>query len=605
MGAAARPDIQLACPRCGTTAGGDDGTRTCAACGWSARREGRLWLLPGSDAPAPRDAPALDPSLDDGRLLCDLEARPRRRVEALGSAFFSGAWVPFLPLVEGGRVLLVEGGLGGATLALAPHVADLWVTHPWLERAQLTAQRAEQAGHDHVTVCGGATGPRLPFAAGTFDGAVVHDLHALRERFFPGAPADLDAFVGDLARVLRPGGFLMVGGRLRGPLAPDRGDDVRRGAVLRALAAAGLTRRQDLIFRMDGYNQPYLVDNTRGALPLVTRFRSWASSTVRTRVAGFVAARRGDETAPSLLDGLLRQLPLREADRRRARETVHLGSWDVFRAETAGLIVRIPTSPAGADRCRRNARALRELEATPLPFETPRLAHEGTWRGVHYVAETRLGGRPARYIDASPRERARIRRLGHEMLVGVYGRTHRAIRLDAATVGDLFTGPLERVEPFVEPAVAAKVRRLRERLAARLPGTEWQVTRTHGDYKATNFLMDRRGRISGVVDWDLSQPSGLPLTDCILMEAFDRYVEDGTDFGRAVFDAGFGSLRWRDRLPEELRRYIVDEERWHATALAAVLHHFFNLQPPIAKWIPDFRVGLSETLDEACRRLLG
>jgi len=40
---------------------------------------------------------------------------------------------------------------------------------------------------------------------------------------------------------------------------------------------------------------------------------------------------------------------------------VPLGGWDVFRAETAGLIVRIPTSPAGADRCRRNARALREL----------------------------------------------------------------------------------------------------------------------------------------------------------------------------------------------------------------------------------------------------
>jgi aminoglycoside phosphotransferase (APT) family kinase protein len=498
---------------------------------------------------------------------------------------------------------LVEAGLGGATLALAPHVAELWVCHPWLDLARLIERRAARAGHDHVIVCGGVAGPSLSFAEGSFDGVVVHDLHDLRARLFPGVEQALNAFVLDLKRVLNPDGFLMLDGRLRGLLAPRGGESVRRGTVHRALKAAGLARRSDLAFRFS-HGQPYLIQNTRGALPLRTRLRHWVVGELRTPVAGFVATSGTGATAPSLLDGVLRQLPLHESDFQRARETVHLGSWDVFRAETAELVVRMPASPVGVDRCRRNAQALRELAATPLPFATPRLACEGAWRGMMFVAETRLPGQAVDYLHSSRREREQISGNGQAMLADMYDRTRRVVRLDAGVVRELFVDPLDRIAEYLEPAVAELIREARDWLSVHFTGADWTLARTHGDYKVSNFLTDRRGRISGVVDWDLSRPDGLPMTDSILLEAFDRSMADGVFFGRAVYNAGFGSLEWRERLPDSLRRYIVDENRWRATALATLVDYFFHNLGPESRWSPFIRSEFSEMVGHACRRLI-
>jgi aminoglycoside phosphotransferase (APT) family kinase protein len=489
-------------------------------------------------------------------------------------------------------------------MALAPYVAELWVLHPWLERARVVTSRARRSGQGHVTVCSGIEGPSLPFAEGTFDGVVVHGLHDLRVRLFPGAERALNVLVNDLKRVVKPSGFVMLDGRLRGSLAPRRrGGSIRRSAVCHALDDAGLVRRCDLAFRLDKWEWLYQIQNMRSSLPIKTRLRNWVSAELRTPEAGFVASSESGALAPSLLEGVLRQIPLHQDDFQRARETVHLGSWDVFRAETANLIIRMPAGPAGVDRCRRNAQALLELEATPLAFATPRLAFEGAWRGMTFVAETRLNGQAVKYLDMSPREREQVARNGQAMLADMYDRTSLVARLDAGAVQELFVDPLDRIAEYLEPAVAGPISEARVWLYARFTGAEWTLARTHGDYKATNFLTDRRGRVTGVVDWDLSRPAGLPMTDSILLEAFDRSIVNGGEFGQAVYDAGFASLGWRKRLPAELQRYILDEDQWRATALVTLLNYFFDHLRPDVRWIPHIRSMFSDTVGKACQQL--
>lgn len=603
MDAVVPPAIGFECPHCGRPVRTDGDGRACTECNWLARREGGVWVLPGA-VTAPADGtPALDPTEDDGRCLSALDQAKGINVISLVSPFTNGGWIPFLPLPERARVLLLEGGLGGAAMALAPEVAELWVLNPWLDRARLIARRAERAGDVHVSICSGVALPKLPFGARMFDGVVVHDLHVLRGTAIPRGDEALHSFALDLKRVLTTAGFVMLDGRIRGTFGPSNGRSVHRRALRRALDSARLTLRCDLTIRLDSLGRPYQFQNMHGALPIQSRVKNWVSAQIRTSAAGFVATPTSGPPTQSLLEGVLRQLPLSKGDLARSRETLNVGSWDVYRAETAELIVRIAASPVGVEHCRRNALAVAEMAPIPLAFAIPRVTSEGTWRGMTFVAETRLPGRTVSGPYASPRKREQLFRDGQMMLANLYDQTRRTVRLDEGAVMDLFANPLERITAFLEPEVTRPIGQARDWVCRRFSGTEWTLARTHGDYKVTNLLADRRGRVTGIVDWDFSRPAGLPLTDTILMKAFDRSILGGIHIGRAIFDAGFGSLRWREQLPEALRCYVLCEDQWRATALAALLDYFFHTLHPYTRWSPLVRSVFSETVGDACRRL--
>lgn len=97
------------------------------------------------------------------------------------------------------RVLEVGVGTGRIALPLAPHVQALFgvdVARPMLDR--LCAKRA---GERVYVAQGDAT--RLAFPSGVFDAAVsVHVLHLI---------SDWQGVLGEVARVLRPGGRLLIG----------------------------------------------------------------------------------------------------------------------------------------------------------------------------------------------------------------------------------------------------------------------------------------------------------------------------------------------------------------------------------------------------------
>jgi demethylmenaquinone methyltransferase/2-methoxy-6-polyprenyl-1,4-benzoquinol methylase len=107
-------------------------------------------------------------------------------------------------------------GTGDLALAVGGNVIGADFCLPMLDRARLKARRSGR----HLPLCA-ADALRLPLASGTMDVVTV----GFGIRNF----ADLETGLGELVRVLRPGGVLLVleFSRPRGPLAPLLGWWVR------------------------------------------------------------------------------------------------------------------------------------------------------------------------------------------------------------------------------------------------------------------------------------------------------------------------------------------------------------------------------------------
>ncbi|HEX7082941.1 MAG TPA: class I SAM-dependent methyltransferase [Gaiellaceae bacterium] len=147
------------------------------------------------------------------------------------------------------RALDVGTGTGALAFALAPRVAS--VTAVDADPAMIERARASAPANVEVTV---ADGERLPFADASFD--LAGTLRTLHHTARP------DRLVADLARVVRPGGALLVADQLA-PAEPAGAERLNRfeqardpstttvlgEAELRALLAAnGLTvEREELV----------------------------------------------------------------------------------------------------------------------------------------------------------------------------------------------------------------------------------------------------------------------------------------------------------------------------------------------------------------------
>ena len=114
------------------------------------------------------------------------------------------------------QVLDVATGAGHMAFSLAPHVQKVVATDITVEMLQRTAVGAQERGLTNLTV-ETADAENLPFSTGSFDVVTCR----IAAHHFP----DVDRFMAEAARVLKPGGQLVVvdnvtpGSRLRGKKA--------------------------------------------------------------------------------------------------------------------------------------------------------------------------------------------------------------------------------------------------------------------------------------------------------------------------------------------------------------------------------------------------
>ena len=204
-----------------------------------------------------------------------------------------------------------------------------------------------------------------------------------------------------------------------------------------------------------------------------------------------------------------------------------IGKTAVFLTGTNGrrYIMRIARSPIAAARARRNHAALTALHASGIPngiaARVPSAVSHGTCGPYEYYVETRLDG------DGGPAAAAH-RHIGWAAEpVGYISALH-AATVDRRGVNDddlgrLVLEPIERLSRACGSASADRVlQRVSGRCADTLHGRVLSYVRTHGDFTESNCLFDTNGRLSGVVDWEVSEPCGLPFIDLLQLMPVDE-----------------------------------------------------------------------------------
>jgi aminoglycoside phosphotransferase (APT) family kinase protein len=238
-----------------------------------------------------------------------------------------------------------------------------------------------------------------------------------------------------------------------------------------------------------------------------------------------------------------------------------IGKTAVFLSGADGrrFIVRIARSPIARRRATRNFEAIRSLHASSLPKALieviPRAVARGTCEPYDYFVEECLTGHGG--LSEGTRRQDGWAREPAEFLSALHETTAQPVLIGDSELQRLILEPIERLSRACGSESADRVlRRVSVRCEEGLRGRTLPLVRTHGDFTESNCLFDGDGRLSGVVDWEVSEERGLPLLD--LLQLLPVAGEDSRAARWRRFDAWMDLFRQPHDVLEDpvMGRYV-------------------------------------------------
>jgi aminoglycoside phosphotransferase (APT) family kinase protein len=328
---------------------------------------------------------------------------------------------------------------------------------------------------------------------------------------------------------------------------------------LRTFDQHGWAQRDAVLLQFDG---PRLTSVQLGPEPCrsgTPKGRADAVALVRSGCGAAETSRLG-EVSRALTDCLAVQQPVDRIYVRKIGKTAAFLSLGDSR-----IVVRMPGSMIALARARRNYLALDALHRKVIPTEipthlVPRPLTQGVAGNQPYFVESCVPGAPRRAAVAQIRWEPQAL----EFITSLHVATARPQLLTDAWFEQTVEPALSNIDEWRhDPGNRDAIAWLRARLRERLIGQQLPVVRSHGDFTAGHCLYDSSGRLSGVVDWELSTADGLPLLD--LIQCVDLPVEYTSD-GRwlraeLVFDAveGAGPLSGAPEIIAYMKRLSLPE----------------------------------------------
>jgi glycosyltransferase involved in cell wall biosynthesis/SAM-dependent methyltransferase len=449
------------------------------------------------------------------------------------------AWIVWLKGHADGRVLNLDTTPGTTSMALSYLFKEVTALFGTAEEAGGATARAEQAKRPNIRIGTWPASGRPLLEEHGFDAVVIGDLERTLGEW---GIKDPDRFFQDLADLLRPDGIVYIGIRKKPVgLNRGRGGDLDLTQVVRRIKGFREATRLEYYPSLDRMDLIRCGPKSGGRTDWWNRFRSW----VKGEGYGILLSRSGTP----LQGGLIEEIRARCGAVRPlgAAVTAHVGSFSTLLVKLPEQIVRIPFGPEADAQCRRNFEALSRLrEGVPFRIPTP-LFSESAGEMSYYV-ESRLEGREPPHRWTTEEESQNLCDQAVSLVTGLHGSTVQRVRLGEREIENLFIGAVTEIGSDFEEGVRRTLSAGIVRMAHRLSGTVLPLVHTHGDFKRTNLICTEDGRAVGVVDWDLSRPSGFPLKDLVLFLAYERM------------------LRWGEPIPETIRHIVCDpgffENRW-------------------------------------------
>jgi SAM-dependent methyltransferase len=530
------------------------------------------------------------------------------------------AWQWLLGCRRRGRILHLSGGWNAGAMALARVWERVAVLEDSPRSLRVLERRVVDGGLDNVELIPGGRGGRLPCEDDAFDAVCWTAAPGRRVPCAPpGRDHDLAPLLHEAARVLKPDGELLLGlpNRWRRGRLPRGGEPptyVLRD-VERALRAAGLDVHSVYAHENEDDQERFFVDLADRAA--IRAFQGRDPGCGR-HLPAWIYRRLVPQYAVVAGPGLAASPWLREALR---AVRGHLGlRGDAWTASSPAVqrkgklvsvlsrdgrpawIVKIPLRPqlrAGIENARR---VLTRLSAglSPgdplaglLPGDFARLEFEG----LPLYVESACAGepwarrrRPARLDDTDlPDVLARLLDLDAAGLdLPDDGRERKLVHL---------SGLLALHAPELVPVMAA----VGEKLAAAERGRPRKLRK--GDMTLSNVLL-RGGRVSGLIDWDESEASRLPVAayaDLIFSWLWQREGLRRAESLARLLGGGIATLPPALGVRGILSRLGCDAADLATGAVVSWLDHAHHeLVHPVYRYQPDRIRGL---LLDPCRAL--
>ncbi len=188
----------------------------------------------------------------------------------------------------------------------------------------------------------------------------------------------------------------------------------------------------------------------------------------------------------------------------------------------------------------------------------PRVLYQGLYENHLYWLEAPLPGVSASRVIQQSKRRDIVLRAAVETILCLHQRTSRVVTFDEILFKKWVLDPLRAIRESTLPLYYfrshAILSEIEQRLARRLLGKPVTVCWIHGDYWPENILVTPDGaRVTGIVDWELSHPDGLPLIDLINLLLSTYRVLEAKELGHLIIE-----LLEQGELPPEWKT-IYDE----------------------------------------------
>ena len=452
------------------------------------------------------------------------------------------AWKFLLDFQPGQRCLVLEGGVGSASIALSEHYQEIVLLQNNPSTPCLT-----QGWTNNITVVCSSFFAALPFTESTFDCVILHDIGTL----FAGrneTEATLLQSLLEAKRVLKSEGTLVVTGdnkslflwlrsKLKYLKAPA--DEKKR---LRGLPppVTGLSH-VDTMIRDMGFQHRSLFSMTPRLIPFQEVSRIGAGRAVQKwmRPAFMIIATQ--KSAPDSFLNRFSKIVLS-----------HLGDVEIIRyisgnpdsvilivraEQRSGVersaIVRLPLTKTSATRCQRGVDALQTLSGrrTVLSGLVPSVLGHGVFCDQPYFIESLIPGR----VIASPQPAAlgRVVREAASLLTLFHQETAQPCFIDRTVFSRISSPFISTILPHIKGSDAQKsFGYIMDVMRERWLGVTLPLVFSHGDFQADNMILNPDTlRIQGVIDWDLSNDPALPLLDLLYL-----FLYAETMLGRGHFE---------------------------------------------------------------------
>lgn len=169
----------------------------------------------------------------------------------------------------------------------------------------------------------------------------------------------------------------------------------------------------------------------------------------------------------------------------------------------------------------------------------PRLMYEGQFRGRPYWVVERLPGINAAEVMSDPAKRQMVLRSSLRAVEHLHQTTAVEAQVDSNMLEKWVIEPLQNIRTSTLVYYHRQSRylldRLEQQLSEALCCEQLTTSWIHGDYWPANILVTPDGKqVTGIVDWDLSQPRSLPSLDLVNLLISTRRIEAGHELGEIL-----------------------------------------------------------------------